>query len=467
MRLNAAQAVEVALEHARVIPGVIDLVAVSSHDSSASLRWANNTLTTNGYGWFNHLTVVAYVALGGGVAISSLSENDPAFDAGFVRGLVDKTIRSARTAVPAHHGLLVTPGVYGDWDAAAVSTDLDVLGLITPELGEALKRGTVNGRNHSGYAEHVRESSWTGSLSGLRLREDSQDGRIEMTSRAERGLRSAWVGLHSRTFTDIDVSALDVALEQQLKWQLIRKELPAGRYRTILGPGPVGDLLSTFDSNLIGRDAIEGSGPFARAGGQTLLGERIAGRKVFDLFSDPAYPGIEGSPYVVDTDNGPTSSVFDIGQRFGRIDWVRDGVLNALCTTREVASRSGLAYNPDGTNLILSVDGGRGTLDEVIARTEHGLLVNCLWYIRDLDEATMTVTGTTRDGVYEVRDGEVVAAVNNFRFNESPLSILGRIHDAGSPEICQTRENAEMSLDYAMPTLVVDDFTMSSVSEAS
>jgi len=197
-----------------------------------------------------------------------------------------------------------------------------------------------------------------------------------------------------------------------------------------------------------------------------MIGERIAGRRNFNLYSDPAYPGLDESPFVVATHDSGHSSVFDTGQRLGHVDWVRDGVLTALCTTRAVAADSGLEYRPNVGNLILDVDGGHGTLDDVIARTETGLLVNCLWYIRDLDEATMTVTGTTRDGVYEIRDGEVIGAVNNFRFNESPLSILGRIHDAGVSELCQTRENAEYVSDYVMPTLVVDDFNMSSVSEA-
>jgi hypothetical protein len=32
--------------------------------------------------------------------------------------------------------------------------------------------------------------------------------------------------------------------------------------------------------------------------------------------------------------------------------------------------------------------------------------------------------------------------------------------------LCQTRENAETISDFLMPTLVVDDFNLSSVSEA-
>jgi predicted Zn-dependent protease len=467
MRLTAAEAVEVALDHARTINGVVDLVAVGEHDSSASMRWANNTLTTNGYGWSNSLEVVAYVSVEGGLATATVGETSHSYDAAFVRSLVERAIVAARNAEPATHHLTL-PGhlLVGDWSAGPKLTELELIGAITPALGEVLTRGAKDDRNHSGYAEHASCSSWVGSLSGIRLREDSSDGRVEMTSRGNDGVRSAWEGKHSRLFTDLDVLAMGANLERQLGWQLNRRDIDAGRYRTILPPGPVGDILATFDGNLVGRDAVEGSGPFARPNGATMIGERIAGKRAFNLFTDPYREGIDELPYLVHTSNGSVSSVFDTGQQYGQVDWVRDGVLNALATSRAVAEETGLPFTPAGSNLVLEVDGGEGDLAAVIARTEHGLLVNCLWYIRDLDEATMSVTGTTRDGVYEVRDGEVIGAVNNFRFNESPLSILGRIHDAGTPELCQTRENAEYVSDYLTPTLVIDEFNMSSVSEA-
>ena len=67
----------------------------------------------------------------------------------------------------------------------------------------------------------------------------------------------------------------------------------------------------------------------------------------------------------------------------------------------------------------------------MIAGTERGLLLTCLWYIREVDPVTLLLTGLTRDGVYLVEHGEVVGAVNNFRFNESPLDVLARAIESG------------------------------------
>ena len=70
----------------------------------------------------------------------------------------------------------------------------------------------------------------------------------------------------------------------------------------------------------------------------------------------------------------------------------------------------------------------------MVAGTERGLLLTCLWYIREVDPQTLLLTGLTRDGVYLVEDGEVVGAVNNFRFNESPVDLLGRLTEVGATE---------------------------------
>jgi len=57
--------------------------------------------------------------------------------------------------------------------------------------------------------------------------------------------------------------------------------------------------------------------------------------------------------------------------------------------------------------------------------------------------------------------------VNNFRFNESPVGLLGRVSEAGRTEHCLCREFNEYFTRSAMPALRVPDFNMSTVSKAS
>jgi predicted Zn-dependent protease len=103
----------------------------------------------------------------------------------------------------------------------------------------------------------------------------------------------------------------------------------------------------------------------------------------------------------------------------------------------------------------------------MIARTKRGLLLTCLWYIRDVDPERLLLTGLTRDGVYLVEDGVVVGAVNNFRWNESPVELLGRITEIGASELTLCREWNDYFNRTIMPAIRVPDFNMSTVSQAS
>ena len=103
----------------------------------------------------------------------------------------------------------------------------------------------------------------------------------------------------------------------------------------------------------------------------------------------------------------------------------------------------------------------------MIRASKRALLLTCLWYIREVDPQTLLLTGLTRDGVYLVEDGEVAGAVNNFRFNESPVSLLGRVSEFGATTRCLPREWNDYFTRAAMPAMRVPDFNMSTVSQAS
>jgi predicted Zn-dependent protease len=193
------------------------------------------------------------------------------------------------------------------------------------------------------------------------------------------------------------------------------------------------------------------------------IGEKLAPLPL-TLRSDPAEPGLEAAPFVVARTSGGESSVFDNGLPVEPVDWVREGTLNQLVSTRHSAGLAGTVPAPMADNLVLD-GGGTRSLEEMVAGTERGLLLTCLWYIREVDPATLLLTGLTRDGVYLVEGGEVTGVVNNFRFNESPVDLLGRATEAGRTERTLPREWSDYFTRTATPALRVPDFNMSSVSQ--
>jgi predicted Zn-dependent protease len=214
------------------------------------------------------------------------------------------------------------------------------------------------------------------------------------------------------------------------------------------------------------RDAEEGRNVYAAGDGATKIGQRIAELPI-TLRSDPLYPGLETVPFVDFTSSlDDTSWAFDGGLPIKETTWTDRGVLHELIRNRGHAMRTGTEPTPPPDNLIMD-GGGTASLSEMIASTKRGLLLTCLWYIREVDPERLLLTGLTRDGVYLIEDGAVVGAVNNFRFNESPIELLGRISEIGVAELTLCREWNDYFNRTIMPTIRVPDFNMSTVSQAS
>ena len=449
-----------------------ECVVIADESSTANLRWAGNTLTTNGVAATRSLTVIAIDRRRDGTAgVGIVARSGITTDQ--VEELVREAEKAAEQASPAEDAADLVPGettVRSNssdlWSSPSAATDFGVFRGFAGQLGETLRAAEGAGRKLYGFAEHGVTSTFLGTSAGVRLRHDQPSGRLELNAKSADLSRSAWAGASTRDFTDVDVVALDLELAERLSWQQRKVELPAGRYETLLPPTAVSDMLIYMYWSAGARDAGEGRTVFSKPGGGTRIGERLASAPV-DLFSDPAYRGLECAPFVVAHSSGRDSSVFDNGLPAGREPWLSAGVLSALHSSRFSARTAGVAVTPAVDNLIMTAPEGSKSLASMIASTERGLLLTCLWYIRQVDPQTLLLTGLTRDGVYLVESGEVVGAVNNFRFNESPVGMLGRVAEVGTTERTLPREWGDYFTRAAMPPLRVEGFNMSSVSQAS
>ncbi len=442
-----------------------DYVVLVNERSEANLRWAANTLTTNGVMRGRSVTFVALDTRDDGTAAGVVTRS--VVDRDELDALVDAAVAAARAAAPSPDAApLVDGGLSADFEAEPADTSAEVFSAFAPLLGEAFARATSDGRELFGFAEHVVTTTYLASSAGTRLRHVQPTGKVEVTGKSAHRTRSSWVGQYTRDFTDVDILAIDDQLATRLGWEDRQRSLPPGRYDVVLPPGAVSDLLVYGYIEMAARDAAEGRTAFSRPGGGTRVGDRLATRPV-QLFSDPAHPGLECEPFVAASSSSSLSSVFDNGIPLGRTDWVKDGELASLLQTRHSAALTGLPTTPFVDNLVLEVSDASGSLDDVVARTERGLLLTTLWYIREVDPQTLLLTGLTRDGVYLVEGGEVVGAVNNFRFNESPIDLLSRIADAGDPVVALPREWNDFFARVSMAPLRVTDFNMSTVSQAS
>ncbi|MCZ4497755.1 MAG: TldD/PmbA family protein [Marmoricola sp.] len=449
------------IEHALATTTSEACIVIVQDSTSANLRWANNTLTTNGVMHGVGVTVIAFHGAGNASVSGTAAATDQ------VSALVEQADAAALAAPPADDRAdLLTGETCADWDDPAATTSIEVYRDFAPALGEEFSRAEASARILYGFVNHEVTTTYLGSSTGLRLRHVQPTGHYGCTGKTADLSSSAWVGGATRDFADVSAHSMADELATRLGWGARRLDLPAGRYDTVLPPTAVADLMIDVYWSAGARVAHDGQSVYSRPGGGTRIGETVVAPGI-SLYSDPTYPGLQCAPFVVASASSDESSVYDNGISLGRTSWIDNGVLTSLQQTRETAAVTGQPNTPGIDNLVLEVAGGTGTTADLVAGMDDGLLLTCLWYIREVDPQTLLLTGLTRDGVYRVEGGEITGAVNNFRFNESPIELLRRSTAASATVPSFSREWGD---DYfsrtATPALRLPDFNMSSVSQA-
>ena len=427
--------------------------------ASVNVRWAHNTVTTNGVADEVSLSVLSI--RGHRVGAVTCTSFPPERLESIVRE--SEAACEHAPAAPDYMPLLEDSGVPHDWDAPAAAADAGSLDAFTPGVEQILRRGRANDVPTFGYAEHGSSTVWLATSTGLRRRHSDGIGRISLTAKTADLARSCWTGQSTEDFSDVDSAELFGRLEERLSFGARRIDLSPGYYEVILEPSCTADMAIAAQSFMIRRDADEGRNPFSAPHGRTRVGERIFGD--ISMFSDPDEPRIGTTPFQVCTSSDDISSVFDNGLPILRTEWVRSGVLQALATPRYWAEKVEHAVPVPGARNLVVTGEGPG-LDAMIADTSRALLVTSLWYIRTVDPQTALVTGLTRDGVFLVEGGVVRGAVNNFRWNMSPIAAFAQTTEIGRTGPALAREHDDF-LRAKAPPLRVERFHMSSVSEAS
>jgi predicted Zn-dependent protease len=455
--ITAQQVVELALAAAVKASGADETIVLVTDNAEASLRWAGNSMTTNGVSISRSTTVISIVRQGDTAHVGSRESSE--VDPSAIPALVAASQEAARSAPEARDGypLLDGLGAPDNWDADVPGTGAEVFA----HIAQSLSRGFRGPDTLYGFAHHVVATTFLATSTGVRRRYTQPTGSVEIN--AKRGGASAWAGTSTPWFIDVPTDRLLDDLSMRLGWAERTVELPAGRYETVMPPSTVADMMIYLGWMMDGRGAQEGRTALSAPGGGTRVGEQLSSLPL-TLYSDPYAAGLECTPFVTAGTSSETLSVFDNGMDIGRVDWIRDGAINALSYSRSAAAEFGTTAAVPASNLLMT--GGTADLADLVAGTERGLLLTTLWYIRTVDPTTLLLTGLTRDGVYLVEDGEVTAAVNNFRFNESPLDLLRRATEAGVSEVTLPREWGDWATRAAMPSLRIPDFHMSSVSQA-
>ena len=236
------------------------------------------------------------------------------------------------------------------------------------------------------------------------------DASFILTCRTPDQTGSGWAGTTGvKDIKNIDAEMLtNVAADKALRSRKPRAIEP-GNYTVILEPRPAARYLSLMLGSLNARNAEEGR-------------SFMSGKERGDDHGSARRCSATTSPCAA-----RSAIRFSGRRRSGRtaspaktVTWVEKGVVKNLFYDRFWAQRQKKEPTATTPGMSLVMEGGTTSVDEMIKTTKRGLLVSFFWYIRAVDNMTLLNTGMTRDGLFLIENGEIVAPVQNFRWNESP-----------------------------------------------
>ncbi|HET6668661.1 MAG TPA: TldD/PmbA family protein [Pyrinomonadaceae bacterium] len=426
-----------------------DAVVNVNNENYSHLRFAANAFTTSGARKNTSVGVTVWIDKKRGA--SSTNEIDDAS----LRAAVAQAEEIARIS-PVDREYLPTVGrqtykpVNGYCEATSNISLQDRARAINSVIASCERAGVIGAGFHQARGSVNAAATKNGNFNYER----SSLVSLSTTARTPDGGSSGYFLRNHFDVTRLDVKRVaQEAIRKALEGRRPRT-LEAGVYPAILEPQAVADLLSFFAFSFDARSADEGRSPFSLPGGKTKVGQQVFDERL-NIYSDPWNPELPGSQSA------------QAGIPAQRIQLVRNGVLENLTYSRFWAKQKDKQPTPGPVNSIMESSAPPVTLEEMIAKTERGILLGRFWYIRGVDPRTALQTGLTRDGIWYIEGGKIRYPVKNFRFNQSLMALLapGNVEMIGAPERVGNAEGQGNSA-ALLPALKVKQFHFSSQSEA-
>ncbi len=297
---------------------------------------------------------------------------------------------------------------------------------------------------------------------GLEASYRGTSGYFSLTMDADNGNQT---GYALSTFVDIKELKPDTVCDMALERALMNKkqvEISPGKYDVVIDPYAWSETLfflivsasAGYSPDFGMRQYMEGRSYLTGRLNEKIMGENVT-------IEDDAYHPLQSGPSF-DGEGYPKTSM----------KLIDNGVLRNLPSSRISAKRYPDAKptghelalpNPLGeapVNLVIKGNGKQRSPEELIGELDKGLLITRLWYIREVEARSKTLTGMTRDGTFLVENGEIKQPVRNLRFNQSLLEVFNNVEEFSAP----VRSSDAGQFTMLQPGILAKDFNFTSVS---
>ncbi|MEH1806838.1 TldD/PmbA family protein [Nostoc sp.] len=227
------------------------------------------------------------------------------------------------------------------------------------------------------------------------------------------------------------------------------KELPRGQYKTYFAPAAVADLLLMLSWGAISEaDIQQGNSALAALSRQEKqLSLRFSLKENFQRGLVPRFNelGEMAAPELLVIDKGY--------------------LVNTLVNSRTAKEYQKIANGANGSETLRAPEVSPGNLvfEQILPSLDTGLYVSNLHYLNWSDRHTGRITGMTRYACFWVENGEIIAPIENLRFDESLYRFWGEnLVDLTNfqefiPEV-GTYDSRQLG-GSLVPGMLVEDFT--------
>ncbi len=293
-----------------------------------------------------------------------------------------------QTSRESHAGQLLDPDAVVSTVLPSVA-DLDFAGIYAA--------GTVI----RGYADSIGQKHWFAT--------DSYSLDYSLFTDDNQAVKGTFAGSHwnqAAYVAQIEASRVQLAQMAQPA-----KSIPRGQYRTYFAPAAVAELMSMLSWGGVSEASY-------RQGGSCFAAMRRGEKTLSPKFSlnENFKPGLV-----------PRFNEFGEVAPL-ELSLIQSGELKNLLVSSKTAKEYGLTANgADQSEGLRSPEilTGALTRDRILSQLDTGLYLSNLHYLNWSDRPTGRITGMTRYACFWVQNGEIVAPIENLRFDDSLYRFWG------------------------------------------
>jgi PmbA protein len=309
----------------------------------------------------------------------------------------------------------------------------------------------AQGNNASGAIENGIQIMGLANSKGIHKTETVTGGLFNLVLSSDGG--SGFGSAVQSNIKDIDFKGLTRKAVDKAVMTKNPEDIEPGKYTVYLEPYAVGEMLALL--------SYAGMGALSVQEGRSFLSDNI-GKKILNdkitIYDDASDPRAYGFGFDYEGVTRQKVTIIDKGYAKGPVyDSSTAAKEGKVSTGHALPASSG--FGPLPLNLILSE--GQTAPAEMIKNIDKGIYVTRYHYTNLEHPIKAIFTGMTRDGTFLIENGEIKRPLKNLRFTQGIIESLNNVVALGNDmTLVDTMTGA-----YLVPSLVIDDFNFTSVTE--